>query len=105
MNKWKIAFWCSLVLLVLTILFSIKQADRITYTIDKYNSFIDSEEIDFIRIIELVNNTNLSQNQIESYIKDDYFFNFSVTIEKDTIHFHTVKLIFKDSKLNEIRYK
>ncbi|MDR1698642.1 MAG: hypothetical protein LBR75_02300 [Prevotellaceae bacterium] len=104
MNKWKIAFWCSLVLLVFTILFSVyilfDQAVTITYR----KASFEWTERDFDKIIEIINNTDLSKNQIELLIKkDDYYFVEEKTIMGDTIQLNTIKLIFEYDKLKEIK--
>ena len=119
MNKWKIAFWCSLVLLVFTILFStyilINQAYDITY----YKEDSKLVEEDFEEIIDVINNTDLSKHQIAKLIArksfvDAKFLNSNDTIstydkimDSDYILLNKVKLYFdfndEDNKLTEIQ--
>ena len=104
MNKWKIAFWCSLALLVFTILFStyilIDQAVSISYRRDSF----EWTEKDLDKIIYIINKTDLSKNQVEGFIKEDFYF-FDEMINSDTIYLNTINLIFENNKLKKIKYK
>ena len=101
MNKWKIAFWCCLVMLVSTILFSayilIDQAYNITYRTVGYENL----EKDFNQIINIINKTDLSYNEIIVELKktDLYYFEYS----EDNIELVNATLVFKEGRLDSIK--
>ena len=101
MKKWKIAFWATLTLLVLVIMFSfyeiLDQGVTITYMKEGYSD----TESDLITLIELINETDLSKVEIENVLKNHEHFEF-MDFETDTISLDRVLLYFKNGKLDKV---
>ena len=102
MNKWKKAFWLSTIISVLLLIFVIcysiytivDQAYTIAYQSDSW----DWEREDKDNLITIINNTDFSKNEIIKELKiEDYM------IENDTIFLNTVRLIFENNQLKEIK--
>ena len=74
MNKWKIAFWCCLTVLIAVTVFSvysiIDQGVTLTYQKEGYS---DTEN-DLEQLIEIINKTDLTKNKIETELKDHRLF-------------------------------
>lgn len=108
MNKWKTAFWiCFITLIFVTIIsvYSIvDQAVTITYQND---SFTKSEN-DLEKLIELINKTDLTKNEIEKELKRHKLYEY-MNFKTDTISLERIELIFKNNKLlrkiNSIKHK
>lgn len=100
-NKWRLAFWISiLTLLIVTAigLYSIiDQGVTITYMKDGYTN----TENDLNSVIELINETNLTKSEIESKLKTHRFFEF-MDFKNDTIPLERVNLIFENDNLRRI---
>lgn len=101
MNKWKIAFWCCLTLLVAVTLFSaysiIDQSITLTY---QKESYTDTEN-DLDQLIEIINKTNLTKSQIENELKDHRLYEY-MDFNSDTISIDRVLLIFENDKLKNV---
>ncbi|WP_111671877.1 hypothetical protein [Algoriphagus litoralis] len=101
MNKWKIAFWCCLTLLVAVTVFSvysiIDQGVTLTYQKEGYR---DTEN-DLDQLIEIINKTDLTKKQIETELKDRKDFEF-MDFKTDTISLNRVLLIFDNDRLEKI---
>ena len=101
MNKWKIAFWCCLTLLVAVTVFSvysiIDQGVTLTYQKEGYR---DTEN-DLDQLIEIINKTDLTKKQIETKLKDRNDFEF-MDFKTDTISLNRVLLIFDNDRLEKI---
>lgn len=101
MNKWKIAFWCCLTLLVAVTVFSvysiIDQGVTLTYQKEGYR---DTEK-DLDQLIEIINKTDLTKKQIETELKDRKDFEF-MDFKTDTISLNRVLLIFDNDRLEKI---
>lgn len=101
MNKWKIAFWVCLAVLLLVTTFSVysivDQAVTLTYQKDGYT---DTEN-DLDNIIEIINKTDLTKTQIEKELKAHKLYE-DMDFKKDTISLDRVSLIFKDGKLFKV---
>jgi hypothetical protein len=101
MNKWKIAFWCCLTLLVAVTVFSvysiIDQGVTLTYQKEGYR---DTEN-DLDQLIEIINKTDLTKKQIETELKDRNDFEF-MDFKTDTISLNRVLLIFDNDRLEKI---
>ena len=91
-NKWRLAFWISiLTLLVVTAigLYSIiDQGVTITYMKDGYTN----TENDLNSLVELINETNLTKSEIETKLKT----------HQDTIPLERINLIFENDTLRKI---
>jgi len=101
MNKWKIAFWCCLTLLVAVTLFSaysiIDQGVTLTYQKEGYT---DTEH-DLDQLIEIIKKTNLTKLQIENELKDHRLYEY-MDFNSDTISLDRVLLIFENDKLKNV---
>ena len=101
MNKWKIAFWSCLTALFLVIGFAayaiIDQGVTLTYQKDGYT---DTEN-DLNQMIDIVNKTNLSKQQIENELKDHRLYEY-MDFNSDTISLDRVLFIFDKNKLKSI---
>lgn len=101
MNKWKIAFWCCLTVLVFVTAFSlysvIDQSVTLTYQKDGYT---DTEN-DLNELIEIINKTDLTKAQIETELKDHRLYEF-MNFKSDTISLDRVLLIFDNDKLKQV---
>lgn len=101
MNKWKIAFWCCLTLLVAVTAFSaysiIDQGVTLTYQKEGYT---DTEN-DLDQLIEIINKTDLTKSAIKSELKDHRLFEF-MDFNSDTISLDRVLLIFENDKLKNM---
>ena len=101
MNKWKIAFWVCLTVLLLVTAFSvysiIDQAVTLTYQKEGYT---DTEN-DLDNLIEIINKTDLTKTQIEKELKDHRLYEY-MNFKKDTISLDRVTLIFQSDKLFKV---
>ncbi len=101
MNKWKIAFWCCLTLLVAVTVFSvysiIDQGVTLTYQKEGYT---DTEN-DLNQLIELINKTDLTKSAIKSELKDHRLYQY-MNFNSDTISLDRVSLIFENDKLKTL---
>ena len=101
MNKWKIAFWVCLTVLILMTAFGvysiIDQAVTLTYQKEGYT---DTEN-DLDNLIEIVNKTDLTKTQIQKELKDHRLYEY-MDFKTDTISLDRVTLIFKSDKLLKV---
>ena len=69
MNKWKIAFWCCLTVLVLVAVFLIYSLidQGVTQTYQKEGYAATENDLD--QLIEIINKTDLTKIQIENELK------------------------------------
>lgn len=76
MNKWKIAFWICLAILLLITSFGfysiIDQAITMTYQKEGYTDTINDRD----NLIEIINKTNLTKTQIEKELTDDKLYEY-----------------------------
>jgi hypothetical protein len=101
MNKWKIAFWVCLSVLLLVTAFSvysiIDQAVTLTYQKEGYTDI----ENDLDNLIEIINKTDLTKMQIQQELKDHRQYEY-MDFKTDTISINRVTLIFKSDKLFKV---
>jgi hypothetical protein len=101
MNKWKIAFWCCLTLLVSVTVFSvysiIDQGVTLTYQKEGYT---DTEN-DLCQLIEIINKTDLTKSAIKSELKDHRLFEY-MDFNSDIIALNRVSLVFETDKLKNL---
>ncbi len=101
MNKWKIAFWVCLAVLLLVTAFSVysivDQAVTLTYQKEGY---ADTES-DLDNIIEIINKTDLTKTQVEKKLKAHKLYGY-MDFKTDTISLDRVSIIFKDDKLFKV---
>ena len=101
MDKWKIAFWCCLTLLVTVSLFSlysiINQGVTLTYQKDGYTA----TENDLDQLIKIINETDLTKSAIKRELKDQRLFEY-MDFNSDTISLDRVLLIFETDKLKNV---
>jgi hypothetical protein len=101
MNKWKIAFWiCLTVLLLVTAFSTYSLIDQgVTFTHMK-EGYTDTEnDLDYIS--KIINETDFSKNQIKTALKRHHLFEY-MEFDKDTVSLDRVELIFKDEKLIKV---
>mgnify|MGYP000921595514 CR=1 FL=1 len=100
-NKWKVAFWICLLLLLLVSTFSIysiiDQGVTITYMKEGYTS----TENDLNTLIQIVNSNKLSKKEIIDVLTTYKFFD-SMDFKRDTMPLERIELIFKNDTLQQI---
>lgn len=101
MNKWKIAFWTCLVLLVMVLSCSvytvIDQAVAIGY--EKVSHTETENDLD--DLIKLINETDLSKKEVSETLKTHSLAEF-MNFNSDTISMMRISLIFENDRLTEI---
>jgi len=101
MNKWKIAFWICLTILVVVTIFSlysiIDQGVTLTYQKEGYT---DTEN-DLDQLIEIINKTDLTKEQIQRELEDHRFFEY-MDFKSDTVSLDRVLLIFENDRLKNV---
>ena len=101
MNKWKIAFWSCLTLLVAVTVFSAYSIIDQAYTLTYHKvGYVDTEK-DLEQLMEIINKTDLTKKQIETELKDRNDFEF-MDFKTDTISLNRVLLIFDKDKLKKV---
>jgi len=102
MNKWKIAFWfCLTVLLLVTaigVYSIIDQAVTLTYQKEGYT---DTEN-DLDNLIKIFNKTDMSKIEIQKELKNHRLYDY-MDFKKDTISLDRISLIFDNNKLKTIK--
>jgi len=102
MNKWKIAFWvCLTVLLLVTaigVYSIIDQAVTLTYQKEGYT---DTEN-DLNNLIEIISKTDMSKIEIQKELKNHILYDY-MDFKKDTISLDRISLIFDNNKLKTIK--
>ena len=100
-NKWKIAFWVSLFLLVITATVGfysvVDQAVTLTYMKEGYSD----TESDLETIIQIVGQTDQTKQEIENLLKAHRLFEY-MDFRTDTIGIERVTLIFDNDTLKSI---
>ncbi|MDG1435064.1 MAG: hypothetical protein P8Q41_13680 [Saprospiraceae bacterium] len=100
-NKWKIAFWICLLLLIVTAgigFYSVvDQAVTLTYMKEGYSD----TESDLETIIQIVGQTDQTKQEIENLLKDHRLFEY-MDFKTDTIGIERVTLIFDNDTLKSI---
>ena len=100
-NKWKIAFWICLLLLIVTAgigFYSVvDQAVTLTYMKEGYSD----TESDLETIIQIVGQTDQTKQEIENLLKDHRLFEY-IDFKTDTIGIERVTLIFDNDTLKSI---
>jgi len=101
MNKWKIAFWITLTLLILVTAFSfyeiLDQGVTITYMKDGYS---DTEN-DLEYLSKILNETDLSKAEIREVMKKHMLYEF-MDFNRDTIPLNRIELIFENEKFIKV---
>lgn len=100
-NKWRLAFWICFVVFITTGLFGfyqvVDQGVTMTYMREGYS---DTEN-DLETLIELVNTTDLTKNEIKVKLKN-HRLNEYMDFETDTIGLERILLIFNNDSLRKI---
>ena len=94
MNKWKIAFWVVLVMLILSVYLQISQAFAMVDRSLRYSA----TQQDLNTLGYIINETDLSKQQIQKAVK----INYNSSVNKDTTVLNTISLIFIDNKLTGV---
>ncbi len=97
MDKWKIGFWICFPTLLLTIglgLYAIlDQGATLTYMQEGYRD----TKSDLEQLVEIINNTELTKDEIRNVLKSD-----DLDFSSDTVSLRRTELIFKENKLERI---
>jgi hypothetical protein len=101
MNKWKIAFWCCLTLLVAVTVFSVYSIIDQGVTLNYQKEGYTDTENDLDQLIEIINKTDLTKSTIKSELKDHRLFEY-MDFNSDTISLDRVSLIFEKDKLKNL---
>lgn len=100
-NKWRLAFWISILTLLVVVVIGlysiIDQGVTITYMRDGYTN----TENDLNSLVEIINETNLTKSEIETKLKTHRFFEF-MDFGQDTIPLERISLIFESDTLRKI---
>jgi len=100
-NKWKIAFWVCLLLLIITgatgLYSIIDQGVTITYMRDGYSD----TEADLGTIIQIIGHTDQTKEGIEKVLKDHRLHEY-MDFKTDTIGLERVLLIFENDTLKSV---
>lgn len=100
-NKWKIAFWVCLILLIttgVTSLYSIiDQGVTITYTKDAYTD----TEADLETLIEIIGQTDQTKVGVKKVL-EEHRLNEYMDFKTDTISLERVLLIFENDTLKTV---
>ena len=95
------AFWICFIILIATGVFGfyqiIDQGVKITYMREGYTE----TENDLETLVELINTTDLSKQEIETKLKNHRLKEF-MSFKTDTIELERILLIFKNDKLKKI---
>jgi len=103
LNKWKVSFWICLTLLITSVSLGayiiIDQAVAMSY----HKADFSNTEADLETLIELINETDFSKEEIKLKLKDHRLFEFmnfeqtTVSLEKLTLHFenNSLKMVEK----------
>jgi hypothetical protein len=98
MNKWKIAFFLSLVLLFLVTVISAyiitDQAVSAAYMRDE----LTDTENDLKAVLKIASGRSLTRKEVEKVLSSDPAF-AQINLDKDTISLNRVILIFENSRL------
>jgi hypothetical protein len=102
MNKWRIAFWICLAVLiivsVISVYFIVDQSVTLMYTEEGYQ---DTDN-DLMDLTEIINKTDLSKKEITNLLRHHKVHEHGEYLA-DTISFNKIQLIFKNGKLHQIR--
>jgi biopolymer transport protein ExbB/TolQ len=100
-NKWKIAFWICLILLIVTSSIGfysvVDQAVTLTYMKEGYSD----TEADLETIIQLIEQADQSKQAIHKVLKEHRLYEY-MDFERDTIELERVSLIFENDSLKSI---
>jgi hypothetical protein len=101
MNKWKIAFWACLTILIIVIglgLYSIiDKGVTSTYLKEGYQD----TESDLNNLTKIINETDLTKEQISKTLNKNNLYEY-IDFKSDTISLNRITLIFKNDKLYKV---
>jgi len=101
MNKWKVAFWSCLALLVVVTMFSAYSIIDQAYTLTYHKVGYEDTEKDLDQLIEIIKKTDLTKLQIKNELKDHRLYEY-MDFNSDTISLDRVLLIFENNKLKNV---
>ena len=101
MNKWKIAFWICLTILIVVTMFSVYSIIDQGVTLEYQKEGYTDTENDLNELIEIINKTDLTKKQIETQLKDHRLFAY-MDFKSDSIYLERVILIFDSDKLKYV---
>lgn len=101
MNTWKIAFWCCLTLLIVVIVFSVYSIIDQGVTLTYQKEGCTDTENDLNQLIEIINQTDLTKEQIQTKLKGHRLFEY-MDFKTDTVSLDKVLLIFENEKLMNV---
>lgn len=101
MNKWKIAFWSLLVVLIITVCFSFYMVLDQGVTITHQREGYIKTENDLDQIIQFINETDLTKKEIIQSLQDHRWAEY-MNFDSDTIELERTSLIFENDSLVRI---
>jgi hypothetical protein len=101
MNKWKISFWISIIILVTVSIYCFFTVIDRSVTIAFMKIGYAQTESDLTTIANIYNETDLSKNQIQNEIQKNSMYE-SLDFKKDTFELQKVNLIFEKERLIKI---
>tara|TARA_R100000152_G_C6735139_1_gene159393 strand:- start:1 stop:315 length:315 start_codon:yes stop_codon:yes gene_type:complete len=100
-NKWKIAFWVCLLLLIVTAAIGfysvVDQAVTLTYMKEGYSD----TEADLETVIQIIEQTDQSKQEVKMVLKEHRLYEY-MDFETDTIGLERILLIFDNDSLKSI---
>ena len=101
LNRWKIAFWICLTLLILTGVFSayavVDQGVSLTYLQESHQD----TEADLQTLVELINETDLTKDEIQAELQN-HRLREHMNFESNTVSLERVHLVFKNDRLEKL---
>ncbi len=101
MNKWKIAFWCCLTVLLIVVGISIYSVIDQGYSLSYLQDSYSEKETELENLMLIINETDLSKTGIEKTLKKHNVCK-SVNFKSDTVSLDELKLIFRNDKLFKV---
>ena len=101
MNKWKIAFWVSVIVLILVSMFTVYLIIDQSVTLSYQKEGYTNTENDLESLITIINKTDLSKPQINEILKEHKFYEF-MDFKNDTVSLERVKIIFENNRIKSI---
>ena len=100
-NRWKIAFWICLTLLILTGIFGayavVDQGVSLTYLQESHQD----TEADLQTLVKLINETDLTKDEIKAELQN-HRLREHMNFESNAVSLEKVQLVFKNDRLEKL---
>jgi hypothetical protein len=100
-NKWRLAFWICLIILLLISGFAVYRIIDQGVTITYLRDGCENTENDLNSLIYIINAKDYSKNTIKQNLESHRYFDM-IDFDSDSVGLERVKLIFKNDTLNKI---